>query len=369
MKTLIIALEYPPQIGGVASYTYNLAKNMPSEDVIVYAPKIAGGADFDKKNSWKVVRGKPYFLFFWPRWIKMFIEIWDLVAKEKIKMIYVHHALPAGYVAYLLKKFKQIPYIVFFHGTDLNLALKTKKNKLKKVCLGAEKIVVNSNFLKNQFTKNFEDIKKEITVIYPCPASIFLDKVPEMELKKLKSQLALEGKSVIITVARMSEGKGYPHLIRLLPKILEKVPNLVWLIVGDGPKKNEIINAIQKNYLQNVTRFIGQIPYIELPKFYQVADMLVLLTHPDETVQEAWGTAFVEAAASGLPVIAGRSGGVEEAVQNMVTGLVVDVYQDMSIVSAITELLREKEYAKTMGEAGRERVIREFTWEKQLEKL
>lgn len=370
MKTLIITLEYPPQIGGIASYTYNLAKNMSAQDAVVYTAKIAGDTDFDKKNLWKTVRGKPFSMFIWPRWVKMFIEIWRLVKKEKIQMIYVHHALPVGYVAYLLKKFKKIPYVLFFHGTDLEMGIKNKKNKLKKVCAAADKIVVNSNFLKNKFQSAFEDLKKEISVVYPCPDDIFLQRTPEMELKKLKSQLALDGKKVIITVARMAEGKGYPHLIRLLPKILEKVPNLVWLILGDGPKKDEVIKSIQKNYLQNVTRFIGKIPYTELPKYYQLADLLVLLTHPDESsAEEAWGTAFVEAAASGLPVVAGRAGGVEEAVENMTTGLVVDVYQDQGIISAVSELLCNVDYAKQMGQAGRERVIREFNWPEQLKKL
>lgn len=370
MKTLIITLEYPPQIGGVASYTYNLAKNMAAEDVVVYAPKMEGDTSFDKKNRWKVVRANPFFWFMWPRWLRMLWQIWKLAKKEKIQLIYAHHALPVGYVAYLLKKFKKIPYVIFFHGTDLELGIKNKKNKLKKICVNAEKIVVNSIFLKNKFQSAFEDLKKEITVVYPCPDDIFLQSVSETELKKLKSQLALEGKKVIITVARMTDGKGYPHLIRLLPKILEKVPNLVWLIVGDGPKKDEIIKSIQKNYLQNVTRFIGKIPYTELPKYYQIADLLVLLTHPDESsAEEAWGTAFVEAAASGLPVVAGRAGGVEEAVLHTQTGLVVDVYQDQNIVSAVTDLLREKDFAMKMGQTGKDRVIREFNWTEQLKKL
>lgn len=370
MKTLIITLEYPPQIGGVASYTYNLAKNMSGGDVVVYAPKMEGGAAFDKKNKWKVMRANPFFWFTWPQWVRMLAQVWNLVEKEKIQLIYAHHALPVGYIAYLLKKFRKIPYIVFFHGTDLDLGIKNKKNKLKKICAEAGKIVVNSEYLKNKFQAAFEDLKKEITVIYPCPDDIFLQRTPELELKKLKSQLALEGKKVIITVARIAEGKGYPHIIRLLPKILEKVPNLVWLIVGDGPKKDEVIKSIQKNYLQNVSRFIGKIPYTELPKYYQLADLLVLLTHPDESsAEEAWGTAFVEAAASGLPVVAGRAGGVEEAVQNMVSGLVVDVYQDQSIISAISELLGDTESAKKMGQAGRERVLHEFNWPEQLKKL
>lgn len=370
MKTLIITLEYPPQIGGVASYTYNLAKNLPTGEVVVYAPQITGAAEWDKKNPWKIIRAKPYFFLFWPRWFRMLLTVWRIVKKENIKMIYVHHALPAGYIGYLLKKLKKIPYAIFFHGTDLVFGLKHKKNKLRKVCREADKIVVNSNYLKNQFTNNFEDLAEKVVVIHPCPDSIFFEKIPEAELKKIKSKLALEGKKVIITVARMSEGKGYPHLIRLLPKILEKVPNLVWLIIGDGPKKKEIIESIQKNYLQNVTRFIGQVPYTDLPKYYQASDALVLLTHQDESaMQEAWGTAFMEAAACGIPSIAGRAGGVEEAVQHLETGVIVDVYKDPGIIAAISDLMRETEYAKKMGQAGRERVMREFTWEKQLKKL
>ena len=145
MKTLIITLEYPPQIGGVASYTYNLAKNNP--DAVVYAPKMEGDVDFDKKNQWKVIRAKPYFWFVWPRWFRMLWQVWRLAKLEKIDMIYVHNALPVGYVAYLLKKFRKIPYVVFFHGTDLELGIKNKKNKLKKICAAAQKIVVNSDYL------------------------------------------------------------------------------------------------------------------------------------------------------------------------------------------------------------------------------
>jgi phosphatidylinositol alpha-1,6-mannosyltransferase len=247
--------------------------------------------------------------------------------------------------------------------------VKHKKNKIRKVCAEAERIVVNSKFLQHQFEINFEDLAHKTTVMYPCPDAIFLEPAPAAELKKLKSQLALEGKKVIITVARMSEGKGFPHLIRLLPKILEKVPNLVWLIIGDGPKKNEIITSIQKKLSAKCDSIYRPGSIRAATKFYQIADLFVLLTHPDETMQEAWGTSFVEAAASGIPSVAGRSGGVEEAVENMVTGLVVDLYQDQSIVSAIADLLKETEYAKKMGAAGKERVSKEFTWEKQLEKL
>lgn len=370
-KTLIITLEYPPRIGGISTYVYNLAKNFPPEDVVVYAPKEKGDAEFDKTNAWKTIRNKPYYSFFWPRWLRLYFHIAKIVKQEKIKSIYIHHALPVGYVGYMINKMRRIPYTIFFHGTDLEMGTKTgsKINKLKKVCRRAEKIVVNSNFLKGKFEAKFEGLKKDIRVIYPCPNETFTRPLPPEEIRKTKAHLALEGKSVVITVSRLAEGKGYPHFIRMIPKILERVPNMAWLIVGDGPKKDEVIGLVQKNYLQNVTRFLGSLPYTELPKYYQLSDLFVLLTHPDESTEESWGSVFAEAAASGLPVVAGKAGGVEEVVQNMVTGLVVDINQEAGVVSAVSELLRNKEYARKMGNAGRERVLREFNWAEQIKKL
>ncbi|MDD4476794.1 MAG: glycosyltransferase family 4 protein [Patescibacteria group bacterium] len=370
MKTLIITLEYPPTTGGIASYVYNFAAHLSAEETIVYAPQAKNSKEFDLKNNWKTFRLNPYFPFFWPRWLRLFWQIRTIVKKEKIAIIHVHHALPVGYVAYFIKKFYKIPFYIFLHGTDLEYAARagSKINKLAKICRFADKIIVNSIFLKNKLLSKIENLEN-IETIYPCPADFFFSSVSEEELRILKAKLALENKKVILTVARMSDGKGYPHLVRLLPKILKKIPNLVWLIIGDGPKKNIILEMIQKNNLQNAVRYLGEESYADLPKYYQLADLFALLTHKDESAEEGWGTVFLEAAASGVPVVAGRAGGVEETVENLVTGLLVDAYQDQSVISAITDLLRESEFAKKMGQAGKERVLAEYTWEKQIMKL
>lgn len=369
MKTLAVTLEYPPQAGGIASYVYNFAKH--SRDFVVYAPSVKGGEEFDRENKWKVIRQKPYFNFCWPRWTRMIFQIWKIIKSEDIKLIHVHNVLPSGYAAYFFKKILKIPYFVFVHGTDLEMAARNpfKRAMLKKICGGAEKIVANSEFLKKKLSVRLGNLKKEITIVYPCPADDFFEPSDAEELKKLRTQLALEGKEVIITVSRVAEGKGYPHLVRLMPKILEKVPNLAWIIIGDGPKKEAIMDLVRKNNLQNVVRYLGKLPLKKLPKYYQIADLFVLLTHPDESREESWGTVFLEAAASGLPVVAGRGGGVEEAVINLITGLIVDTYQTHGALSAVTDLLKQKEYAKSMGASARERALKEFRWEKQIEKL
>lgn len=371
MRNLIITLEYPPEIGGIATYVYNLAAHLPAEDTVVYAPINKNQEEFDIKNPWKTYRLNPYWSFIWPKWLRLFFQVTTLVNQEKIEMLYVNHVLPVGYVAYLVKKFKKIPFTLFLHGTDITVAIgnKSKRNKFIKLCKEAKTVIVNSEFLKNKLLGIVEGLNN-VQVLYPCPSDAFLNTpVDELEIAALRSRLALGGKKVILTVARMVEGKGFPHMVRLLPEILKNVPNVVWLVIGDGPKSKEIFEMVQKNSLQNVVRFLGNVNPQELYKYYRLADLFVLLTHKDETHEEGWGTVFLEAAACGLPVVAGRVGGVEEAVLDGQTGLVVDVYQNQSVIPAIVSILTDPKLAKKMGQAGKERVTNYFRWENEVSKL
>jgi phosphatidylinositol alpha-1,6-mannosyltransferase len=368
-KILIITLEYPPQVGGIASYVKNISAHLPAEQVIVYAPEgVKTETHHEEQN---VYRYNPYWFFLWPRWIRMLFQVWGIIKKEHVDSIHVHQVLPVGYVAYLIKKIFKIPYTIFLHGTDLQL-ISTSKSKFKKFKLiaeSAERIVVNSMFMEQKL-RTLRGVWPKISILYPSPADFFLTtSVTSEALNELRSQLGIQGKKVMLTVARFVENKGYKQLINLLPSILEKVPDLVWIIVGEGPQGVELLKLIQEKKLQSIVRFLGKISYEKLPEIYQVADVFVLLTHADKQSEEGWGTVFLEAAAVGLPVVAGKVGGVEEAVEHLVTGMVVDTSQEQSIITSIVELLHNKDYAQTMGQQARARVVREFTWKNQLEKL
>ncbi len=371
MKKLIITLEYPPQIGGISTYVYNLVSHLPANETVVYAPKHKDQNAFDIKNPWKTYRLNPYWGFVWPKWLRLFFQITTLVNQEKIEMLYVNHVLPVGYVAYLVKKFKKIPFTLFLHGTDIAVAVanKSKRKKFIMLCREAKTVVVNSDFLKNKLLEIVEKLE-DVRVVYPCPSDLYFDTpVDDLEIVALKSRLALSGKRVILTVARMVEGKGFPHMVRMLPEILKKFPNLVWLVIGDGPKNREVFEMVRKNSLQNVVRFLGKVDPQELQKYYHLADLFVLLTHKDENREEGWGTVFLEAAACGLPVVAGRVGGVEEAVLDGQTGVVVEVYQDQSVIPAIIGVLSDQEFSKQLGKAGKERVSEYFRWSNEVLKL
>lgn len=239
-KILIITLEYPPQIGGIATYVKQFASSLNPEQVVVLAPKDVEGLDYDSQQTIKIYRRRLFFpKIIWPRWLKLFFCVLRIVKKEKIEIIYIHHILPVGYVVWLLKKFKKIPYLVFSHGTDVEAGARSswKRRMVSMVAKDCEQLIFNSENLKRKFLRVQPDLAEKCLVLYPCPEQKFYEQ-PEAEvIAGLKAHYALEGKRVMLSIARLADGKGLTHLVRILPLILEKIPNLVWLIIGDGPKR------------------------------------------------------------------------------------------------------------------------------------
>ncbi len=375
-KILIITLEYPPIIGGIATYVEQFARSLPSGSVVVLAPSDTGAQEHDAISGVTIVRHPLLFpRFLWPRWLRMFGVVRRIVKQEQIQAIHVHHILPVGYIAWIMKKLFGIPYLIFSHGTDIAAAAsyRFKRRTAMLVAKGAEQIIVNSQHLAERLWAAFPLLQEKTTVLYPCPDATFFTAPAQSDIDALRSQYALEGKKVLLTIARFDEGKGFPHLIRVMPRILQQYPQVVWLIIGDGTneKREEIIQAIQKEQLQNIVRFVGKIPHDKLKAYYYLADMFVLLTHPDARgKEEGLGLVFLEAATAGLPVVAGKSGGVEEAVIHGQTGIVVDVLAPgTQIEESIVLLLQQPAYAKKLGLAGQERMQREFRWEHQVTRI
>lgn len=373
-KTLIITLEHPPQIGGIATFVHQLANALPHDQTIVLAPHMADDKEWDATVPYKMIRANLFYPpFIWPRWLKMFFIARTIAKQERIERIMVHHCLPVGYIAYLLKKFMKIPYIVFSHGTDVlvNTRSSWKKDMSRMVLKGADQLLFNSESLKHRLLEALPEFANKSIVLYPCPDKEFFTPPNADEVELLRHQLALEGKQVVLSIARLDDGKGFPHLVKIMPEVLKRVPNLVWVIIGNGPKCDSIYEDIRKNNLQNVVRYMGDVPHKDIKKYYYLADVFALFTHPEpDGREEGLGMVFLEAAACGKAVVAGKSGGVGEAVIHGQTGLVVDVYGDLEgSGQAIVDLIKQKEYRDSLGKAAQERIKSQFVWDTQLKAL
>ncbi|HRH23777.1 MAG TPA: glycosyltransferase family 4 protein [Candidatus Magasanikbacteria bacterium] len=371
-KILLATLEFPPTIGGIATYVAQFARSIDPDHVCVYAPHVPGDTAFDATETYKIIRKKQLLSFFWPRWIPSIFHFFSIAKKEKIEVVLVNHALPLGYAALILKKFRKIPYIIISHGTDVLYATANpwKKKMLKWVIKGAEQVIFNSESIKRRFVERLPEYEHKLSVVYPCPDEVFRLPADAPKVEKLRTSLALQGKKVILSVSRMDIGKGFQHLVHAMPEILAREPHAVWVVVGDGPKRAEIFEAVQKLSLQNVVRFIGSVPHEDLAAYYHLADLFVLLTHTAGEREEGLGLVFLEAASSGLAIVAGKSGGVEEAVIDGETGRVFDVYHEAGkVVDTIAELLGDKAKRDMLGRAAKRRAEAVFNWNVQLEKL
>ncbi|MBD3311198.1 MAG: glycosyltransferase [Candidatus Magasanikbacteria bacterium] len=374
-KALIITMEYPPQIGGIATYTHDMADVMDKNNTIVLAPiwhdKIEQ-KKFDGRVKYKTIRAN--FLYkniIWPRWLKLFFKVRKIVREENIEVLLIHHALPVGYIGVLIKILSGVPFLLFSHGTDLTSGISSrwKKMMMNFVCKGSQKIFFNSNSLMRRFQENFSGFDDKSVVLYPCPERDFLEAPDREVIEELRRNYALIGKQVILSVGRFDEGKGFLHLLRIMPKLVERFPNLVWILVGDGPKKDQIIKNIQSLGLQNNIRYIGQVEHDELKKYYYLADLFVLLTHPNKGREEGLGLVFLEASAAALPVVAGRSGGTKESVLDGKTGFVVNTDAEKEVFDTVVTLLRNPSFAEKIGYNGKKRIISEFNWQEQIKKL
>lgn len=372
-RVLIVSLEYPPQIGGIATYVDALAGALDGEQTAVMAPPMKDATEWDESRPYGVIR-KPFLYpkLLWPRWIRLCFHLRRFVKKQGVELIMVQHVLPVGYAAIIVKKLLGVPFLLFSHGTDLLAGTATpwKKRMVTMVSKHAQQITFNSESLKGRFLKEFPQFEDKARVLYPCPDQDLFNPPAKEEIQKIRTDYALEGKRVILSISRLDEGKGFPHLIRLMPEILKRVPNLVWIIIGEGPKRKQILDLIRKNSLQNVVRFIGLMPHEQIKKYYYLADLFVLLTHPDEGREEGLGLVFLEAAAAGMPVLAGRSGGVEEGVIHTRTGLVYDVMaQTDEIVESIYKLLTDEKFANTLGTQAQARIKSQFQWDHQITQI
>jgi phosphatidylinositol alpha-1,6-mannosyltransferase len=190
------------------------------------------------------------------------------------------------------------------------------------------------------------------------------DLSPDLSKDELRRALAPAGEIVMLSVGRLQARKGHDLAIAALDLVRREVPNLRYVIVGDGEERPRLERLVTDRGLSRLVTFVGKVEEDDLPRYYAASDFFV---HPNRVHGddfEGFGIVFVEAASSGLATIGGASGGVPEAVEDGVTGLLVRGDDVDELASVVRRLSTDTELRRRLGDAGRERVLRYFTWER-----
>jgi len=354
-KALLITLEYPPQIGGVANYYANLIGSFPVGQIKILT-----------NDTYKLVAKK----WLWPKWLIAFCSIYRYVKKEKIEVLLIGQVLPLGTVAWILNKLFNLPYFVFTHALDIThpQTYRRKKWLLSKILESAEQIITVSEFTRQEIKKIIHGPNQHrITIISPGP-NITPERYPHnpafINLKEYVNR------QILLSVGRLVERKGHDQVIKALPHIVKHNPNIIYVVVGQGIYLDKLQRLAKDLAVEQYVHFVGPLTNIQLAAMYRRATLFVMpsreLSNRDV---EGFGIVYLEANSFYKPVIAGQSGGIQDAVIDGVTGFVVDPLDTQMLAKAILKILDHPELGLKMGEQGARRVQEKFSWPQQAQRL
>ncbi len=351
MKTLLFTLEYPPFHGGVANYYGNLAKYWPIEEKLIILD--------NSRGELMVSRG---FLAWWPA----IFSLKRKLVQDRIDYLLVGQILPLGTAAYLVSLFQPLKYTVFLHGMDLALALRSpRKRFLSRLILKrADKIICANSYVQEKLFEFYPDLETKTAIFNPGIES----GVPETDpydLREIKSQHNLEGKTILLSLGRLVKRKGVDRTIEAFAHIPEELSNnLIYFIAGAGPREEYLKKLVPLRYVKKII-FLGELGDAEKWAWLKLCDIFIMPSRDISGDFEGFGIVYLEANLCGKPVIAGNSGGVRDAVINEETGLLVDSDKVDAISQAIIRLASDPSLRVKLGEQGRVRAIKEFNWESQ----
>src|SRR6267143_435004 len=180
----------------------------------------------------------------------------------------------------------------------------------------------------------------------------------------VRRKYGLEGGPWLLTVARLDFHKGIDTVIRALPAIRAAFPSARYAVAGIGSRRSALEALVSELGLVDAVRLLGFVPDDDLPSLYRAADLFVLVSRRYDLLVEGFGIAIVEASASGLPVIASRSGGIPEAVREGETGFLVDPDDPAAVAAPAIRLLGDDGLRRRMGAAGRAAVETYYNWDR-----
>ena len=337
-SSLMLTLEYPPQVGGVATYYANLA--VMEKHMLVLL--------LQSHNT-------PFF------WLTYLPRILFAILQHRPKELHIGQILPLGYYGLICKWILRLPYFTYLHGLDVNSAKLTqwKKSWIRRILQNSEKIICNSHFVKNSTQANHRISELKFSVRYPV-----------VEAKRIQDQSQLAApiahdmhKKIILSVGRLVKRKGFDNVVVALDVLKrKKVPyEFEYWIIGNGSYQKKIEETIMHCGLQNEVKILNDIARPALWGYFEACTLFIMTSYEIDGDVEGFGIVFLEAGLFKKPVIGGRSGGVPEAVHDGITGLLVDPKNIQEIANAIDKILSTENFSHTLGMHGYERVIREFS--------
>lgn len=374
-KTLIVTNDFPPRPGGIQAFLHNMALRLDPGQVVVYASTwkrtpegVAATAAFDAEQPFTVVRDRTTMLLPTPRVTR---RAAGLLREHGCTSVWFGAAAPLGLMAPALRRAGARRLVATTHGHEAGWAqLPAARRLLRRIGDGTDTLTYLGEYTRSRIA----------SALGPAAADRMVQLPPGVDEKTfhpgsggdvVRARLGLADRPVVVCVSRLVPRKGQDTLIRAMPAILERVPDTTLLIVGGGPYADDLKTLAGRTGVEASVRFTGPVPWEELPAHYGAGDVFAMpcRTRRGGLDVEGLGIVFLEASATGLPVVAGDSGGAPDAVLDGETGWVVRGGSVEETADRVVTLLRDPELRRRMGERGRAWVEEKWRWDLLAERL
>ena len=365
VKHLLVTNDFPPKIGGIQNLLYEWWRRLPSESFAVLTSPYSGSKQFDAAQSFEIRRTREPVLLPHPLMVRKINKLAKQVGAE---LVVLDPALPLGLIGPNLN----LPYAVVLHGAEIVVPgrLPVVSRLLSRVLNNAELIIASGSYPAAEASRVCRSSKR-IEVITPgVDIQRFKILSSEQRVEARKQFGVAEDAELIVGISRLVPRKGFDVLIRAVARLAIEFPKLRLIVGGDGRDRARLERIARE--LMSPTTFLGRVSDDDLPKLYGCADINAMLCRSRwmGLEQEGFGIVFAEAAACGVPQIAGRSGGASDAVDHNITGLIVeDPTRVDDVVSSLRRLLVDKSQLLKMGQASRLRAENLFDYDKLALKL
>ena len=364
-RVLLVTNDFPPRRGGIQSYLVDLVTRLAAtgeHTLTVYAPQWKDADAFDATTAgYQVVRHPGTLMLPVPT---VDARMRRLIGEHGIDTVWFGAAAPLGLLAARARNAGASRVLASTHGHEVGWSmLPGARSVLRRIGDDSDVVTYVSRYTRGRFASAFgpnaalEHLPPGVDSerFRPDPAS----------RSEMRARHGLGQRPTVVCLSRLVPRKGQDMLIRALPSIRQRVSGAALVIAGGGPYLDTLRGLAGRFGVTDHVTFTGGVPSADLPAYHAMADVFAMpcRTRGAGLDVEGLGIVFLEASATGVPVIAGSSGGAPETVQHNKTGLVVDGRSVQQIADAVSELLGDPDRAAAMGAAGREWVTTQWRWD------
>jgi phosphatidylinositol alpha-1,6-mannosyltransferase len=362
-RVLLVTNDFPPRRGGIQSYLEQLVSRLAgTHELTVYAPAWKDAQKYDAAADFEVVRHPGTLMLPEPG---VDARMRGLIRAHDIETVWFGAAAPLALLAPRARRAGAARVMASTHGHEVGWSmLPVARSALRRIGDGTDVVTFVSRYTRGRFASAFgPDAGLE-----HLPSGVDTERFrPDAAARHaLRARYGLGGRPTVVCVSRLVPRKGQDMLIRALPRIRDRVPGAALVVVGGGPDLDRLRGIAADIGAGEDVTFTGGVPGEELPAHYALGDVFAMpcRTRGAGLDVEGLGIVFLEASATGIPVVAGNSGGAPETVLEGQTGHVVDGRNVDQIVDTISSLLAHPERAATLGRRGRDWVSTQWQWDR-----